>query len=360
MKIVLYIDMMDRTGAQRVMGNLAEYLVSKEYEVVMVNDFRLDPSIPQYELPPEVKRVYLREKLSGNPIQKNIQRIRNLREVVKKENPEIVLSFLGHPNIRMLIATLGLGVKKIVSVRNDPNREYGAGGVKKWFARQLFKLADGCVFQTEDAAQYFPESVRKKSRVIFNPVAPKFFDTTRKQPFHNIITAGRMELQKNQKILIKAFSEIAADFPDEKLIIYGDGPLRPELAALCKELNVDDQVEMPGNVADIEKILAETKLFILPSNYEGMPNALMEAMAVGVPVVATNCPCGGPRSLIESDEQGLLVPCGDATAMAGAIRKILCEEHYRNRMGAKAKERALQFRPDVILKQWEEYLLKDI
>lgn len=356
-KILFYIDMMYRGGAQRVMANLIEYFVEQGYSAILVNDFIQDSSKSQYVLPDELKRIYLRKDLSGNMIIKNISRIIKLRKVVYKEKPDVVLSFLGRPNKRMLLATIGMHTRKYVSVRNDPNREYGTGVFQKWFAGQIFKLADGCVFQTKEAAEYFPKGIQKKSTIIFNPVNKKIFNRERDNTFHNIITVGRLERQKNQKLLIDAFSRIAEEFPEEKLIIYGEGALKNELSTYIASMGLERRVEMPGNISNIEDALAKAKVFVLSSDYEGMPNALMEAMAMGIPCIATNCPCGGPRELIENRKNGILIEVNDIRGLEIALREILTNVDLATELGNAAKVTADAFRDTKVLKQWEKFLL---
>lgn len=356
-RFLLYIDMMGRGGAQRVFANLIQHLADAEIDVILVNDFELASDVAQYPVDNKVRRYYLRKSLNGNSILKNIERVAQLRRIVKKEKPNLVLSFLGRPNKRMLLATIGLRTKKIVSVRNDPNREYAAGGFSKWFARNLFRLADGCVFQTEEAAEYFPQAVQRKSTVILNPIDLKFFDAVRTNSPHNIVTVGRLESQKNQRMLVKAFAKIAKEFPEEKLIIYGEGPLREELENLCESLHLADRIEMPGNISNVEKALSEAKVFVLPSDYEGLPNALMEAMAVGLPCISTDCPCGGPRLLISNARNGMLVSVGDEKQMADALKNVLLDTNKLGMLGISAKKSAEGFKPDVILSRWDSYLL---
>lgn len=354
-KILFYIDMMYRGGAQRVMANLIEYFTEQGYETVLVNDFVQDSNKAQYHLPAGLKRVYLRQSLGGNKIVKNIERIVRLRKVIKEEQPDMVLSFLGRPNKRMLLSTMGMKVKKVVSVRNDPYREYGRGFFSMQFARQLFKLADGCVFQTKEAAEYFPKSVQKKSTIILNPVGEKFYSVKRSETLKNIITVGRMEPQKNQKLLIEAFSKIVKEFAEDNLIIYGEGPLRKELKNYIENLGLKGRVQLPGNVSNVEEVLAQAKIFVLPSDYEGMPNALMEAIAVGVPCISTDCPCGGPRMLISNEQEGKLVPCDNVSEMAKAIRELLLDANARTQMTIAETRKAELFAADHIYKQWEKY-----
>lgn len=354
-KVCMYIDVMHRGGAQRVMANLAQYFDEKGVKVILITDFPPQQGKPEYDLPQGVERLYLRKSLGGNPLLKNIERVKVLRTIVKAEKPDIVLSFLGHPNVRMLLATLGLKCKKIVSVRNDPNKEYAAGGVKKKFAQTLFGLADGIVFQTRDAASYFPEKVQSKSKIIMNPVAERFYENIHEEKTKDIITVGRLEPQKNHRLLINAFSNIAQDFPDQNLVIYGEGNLRQDLEKLVEDLDLKNRVLFPGDTKDVPEKLAQSRLFVLSSDYEGMPNALLEAMAVGVPCISTDCPCGGPREIIAQNISGVLVPCNDVETLTKELRTLLADPVISENLGNEARKKAQEFLPAFVYKQWEDY-----
>lgn len=354
MKIVLYIDSMCKGGAQRVMANLADHLVEKE-EVILINDYKQDTDEPQYTVNECVRRLYLKNELSGNILIKNAQRIAKLRKIVREENPDVILSFMGRPNIRMAIATLGLSVKKIISVRNDPNREYGKNPIKKRIVNVLFGLLDGCVFQTEEAKKYFSKKIQDKSRTIYNPVKHTFFETKRKNMCNNIVTFGRLEPQKNHRLLIAAFSQLADEFQNVNLIIYGEGPLKSDLECLIRKLELDGRVILAGNTNHVAEELSKALVFVLSSDYEGMPNALMEAMAMGVPCIATDCPCGGPHELIRDKTDGILIPCQDEVALSEAIRDLIVTEDKRDAYGLHAKQRAQMFKPQLIYQEWDDY-----
>ena len=357
-KIILYIDMMGHGGAQRVMLTLAEYFNKSGAKVILINDFQLSSDIPQYSVPFYIEQIYLRKKLNGSRIWKNAERIRVFRNIVKREKPEIILSFLGRPNERMLLSTFGLPCKKVVSVRNDPNREYGKGGIKKWFARQLFRFADGVVFQTEDAGNYFPDTVRRRSSIILNPVKDGFYQIKRKASTGKIITFGRLEKQKNHRMLIQVFARLTEEFPEIRLFIYGEGSLRPELEKLIHRLELDGRAFLPGDTDHVERHLSDSEIFVLSSDFEGMPNALMEAMAAGLPCVSTDCPCGGARMLIRDRENGMLVPTGDENAMEKAIRTLLLDKKFAEKAGKAANASAKAFKAEKIFEQWERYLIR--
>lgn len=356
-KIVLYIDSMRRGGAQRVMFNLSNFFVGVGIEVILVNEVPSCKDDSEYNIDKNIKRYFLDSCNYGNFLEKQIYRIKRLREIIKDEKPEIVLSFLGPTNIRMLISTIGINVKKVVSVRNDPKIEYGIG-LKKAIAQFIFKLSDGCVFQTKEASLYFDKKIQNKSEIIFNPVDERFYNVDRSVIYKEIISVGRLQKQKNPELLLDAFIKMHKEerFKDYKLIYYGDGELKKELERKCAQNCLTDNVVFAGMVNNVAEKLKTASIFVMASDYEGMPNALMEAMAAGVPVISTDCPCGGPRSLIEDSTQGILVSCGDSSALASKIIFLLDNEDVRCKMQVNERKRAKDFSPNVIYKRWKDFL----
>lgn len=355
MKIILYIDTMQYGGANRVMANLANYFSSlSDNRVILINDIECKNE-KEYILNDKIERYYLDKDITNKFMRKQIQRIKMLRKIVKNTDADVILSFMGPPNYRMLISTMGLSIKKCVSVRNDPYREYGKG-IRRIIANIIFLLSDGYILQTEDAAKYFVKNIQKKSKIIFNPVNEKFYSVKRDVEEKRIVMVGRLQKQKNFELAIRAFAKVHRLHADYKLCIYGEGELKPKLKKLALELNISNFVEFLGQVSDIEKKLSNASLFLLTSDFEGMPNALMEAMAVGVPVISTDCPCGGPRTLIENEMQGILVPCNQCDALANAIDKVLDDNQLRNVMRINCKKRAEEFLPIKIFEQWDNYL----
>lgn len=359
-KIAFYIDNMNRGGAQRVMKNLCEYYSALGSKVILINDYPSDGKRPTYEMPESIKRVYLQLKYKHNPLKNNIHRLMALRKVLTYEKPDVILSFLGGPNVRVLLATIGMKQKVVISVRNDPKREYASRGIKKAFVRLLFNRADGCVFQTTEAQSYFADRLQKKSRVILNPVDDKFYRLLRSPNKGEIVTAGRMNKQKRHDILINAFASAVEDHPDMHLIIYGEGPLKAKLEEQVESLGLEKKVSLPGNVSNLEEKLTTATVFILSSDYEGMPNALMEAMAMGVPCVSTDCPCGGPRVLGGENGSIRLVKVGDVVGLSRTICEIIDDPILAEQMGTLAKIRAELFKPEVIYEEWNHYLSKVI
>ena len=171
-----------------------------------------------------------------------------------------------------------------------------------------------------------------------------------------IVTVGRLDENKNQAMLIHAFAKIVSEFPTMRLIIYGEGRNRPQLEQLVAEKGLQDRIELPGSITDVADHIANAKIFTLTSNTEGMPNSVIEAMALGLPVISTDCPCGGPAALIENEVNGILVPVGDAYALSDAFRKILSDEAFAQKLGENAARITETLEPAVVCSEWEKYL----
>lgn len=350
--LLFYINSIHEGGAQRVMLQLAGRFAAAGWRPVLVTSF-VDRW--EYPVPPGVERLSLEgEQIVQSALRRNLSRIRALRALIVKYRPAALISFMGEPNFRALLAARGLPVKTVVSVRNDPEREY-SGRLMRMVGRRLLPLADGCVFQTEQARAWFPEALQKKSAVIMNQVSEAFYDRPAAEERNEIAAVGRLSAQKNHALLIRAFSRL----PDagELLVIYGEGELRSELEALIERLGLSGRVLLPGQCDDIPAALGGAKFFVLSSDYEGMPNALLEAMALGLPCIATDCPCGGPASVIRNGENGLLVPVGDEQALSEAMAALLSDGELRRCLARNAKQAAEGFRPDAVFRQWEAYVV---
>ena len=173
-----------------------------------------------------------------------------------------------------------------------------------------------------------------------------------------MVTLGRVVKQKNHELLINAFAKIAGYYPDENLLIYGKGnrDIEDTLKKKVEALGLEKRIKLMGPTTQVENVLAHAKLFVLSSDYEGMPNALMEAMAAGVPCISTDCPCGGPRTLIRNEMDGILVPTGNCEMMAEAISRLLSEYNTANNLSTSAKKRSDIFKPEIIFEQWKNYI----
>lgn len=355
MKLYFYINVLGGGGAERVVANLANQFQEHGHDVGIITSFKVEN---EYKTNYEIQRYNLEKRANdkNNRLLKNINRIHKLRRVLKSEKPDVIIAFMAEPNFRTIVAGLGLRTKIVTSVRNDPNKEY-AGHLGNFVKQIIMPLSDGCVFQTTDAQQAFSKTLIDKSVIILNQVDSKFFTVRRHPKYQKIVTAGRLSAQKNQKLLINAFSRIYMFHPLATLHIYGDGVLKEELENLIKELNLSEKVFLHGNTSHMESVYSEADLFVLSSNYEGLPNALLEAMACGVACISTDCPCGGPRMVIEDGINGLLTPVDDVEQMAAAIDELLRDDAKKNQFSMKGKETSVDLlNPEIIYSKWEKYL----
>ena len=367
-KMIFYIGSLARGGAQRVMLNLTEALLAKGHQVVVVTTAQVED---EYPLPTGAKRILsdlIGEERKKGRIGNFIRRFTKLRRIWKKEGPDVVISFIGKNNIMAILTSLGLRLPVLVSVRGEPGEEYYSRTLQLC-ARRLFPLAAGVILQTQDSKAFFPEKVVKKAVVLPNPLNPIFLEgKRRKDDIHNrsegpakgnktMIMVGRIDTNKNQKLVIDAFWQLADEFPKASLEIWGEGEDRRALLDCVKERQLEDRIHLPGATGEVKKKLEEADIYLLSSNTEGMPNSLMEAMAMGLPVISTDCPCGGPKMLIQHGVNGLLVPVGDTEKMAAAMKKLLEDEAFARDLGKKALEIRERLNPVRVNEQWEEYIL---
>lgn len=354
--IAMLIGALTKGGSERVMMNLAEYFTGKGYRVTMVTQYKKENEYPLNE---SVKRVIsdiTEEETTGNRLVNFKRRFCKLRTVWKEIRPDIILSFIGKNNMMAVLTSQFLHIPVVVSVRGEPNEEYYNSWMR-FMARHLFAGAAGVVLQTKKCYEFFPEKIQKKAVILKNPVNPLFFRDRYEGEREKTITAvGRIDANKNHEMLIRAFAGIAGEFPDYQLIIYGEGELRRELIQLTEKLNLKDRISLPGSIDDVAEAIYKTRVFVLSSNTEGIPNTLIEAMLMGLTVVATDCPCGGPADLIENGVNGILTPVDDRDKMKDSLQYLLKNLQNADEMGRMASKTAGIYRPEKVYGAWEEYL----
>lgn len=356
-KVILYCSSLTKGGTERVVVNLAEFLKSQGIAVTMVTQHQFEN---EYTLPESIPRIFSEitetEKKDGR-IGNLFARYRKLRRIWKSQRPDCIISFIGKNNIMAVGAALFTGIPVFVSVRGEPTCEYDSFGLR-FFAKTLFYFATGVIVQTDAAKRFFPSYIRKKAIILKNPLNPSFirprFEGKRDG---RIVAVGRVDSNKNHEMIIRAFSKIAEEFPGTSLTIYGDGDCREKLQKLTEKLGISDRVCLPGMVSDVPEKIYRSSVFVLSSNSEGMPNALLEAMCLGIPCISTDCPCGGPGELIKDGINGFLIPVGDEDALADRLRTLLKDEEMAKRIGKQAASLSKTYNPDNVNSEWLAYLL---
>lgn len=354
--IAMLIGSLTKGGAERVLVNLAGYFVKKGYRVTMVTQYRLTD---EYTLNEKVRRVIsdiTPEETTKSRVINFARRFGKLRGIWKKEKPDVILSFIGKNNMMAILTSRFLGIPVAVSVRADPYQEYYNAWMR-FMARHLFSWADGVVLQTRGCFEFFPEGVRRKAVILKNPINGGFFrERYEGERDKTIVAVGRVDENKNHELLIRAFAGIAQEFPDYKLIIYGEGDLRKRLEKLAKELGLSDRVLLPGSIANVADAIYRSRVFVLSSNSEGVPNTLIEAMLMGLTVIATDCPCGGPADLIESGNNGFLVPVKSVEKMKEKLQFLLSNLQIADELGKNAVKTREIYEADKVYGEWESFL----
>lgn len=354
--IVMLISALRMGGSERVLVNLAEYFLNHGWAVTMVTQYK---DQKEYPLDRRAKRIFSDiegEEISGNRLVDFIRRFRKLRMIWKRESPDIILSFIGKNNIMAILTSRFLGIPVAVSVRGEPSEEY-YNSVLRQLAKILFARADGVILQTKRCQDFFPMKVRKRSVILRNPVNTVFFkERYEGEREKTIVSVGRVDANKNHEMLVKAFAEIAEEFSEYKLIVYGEGDCRDKLKKQAQELGLKERILFPGSVRHVEDAIYKARVFVLPSNTEGVPNTLVEAMLMGLTVISTDCPCGGPAALIKNGVNGLLTPVGDVRSMKENLCLVLHDQKMADRLGISAAEIAEDYRPESVYGSWQDFL----
>ena len=353
MKILFCISCLSYGGAEKNLRIVANHMAEKGHEV-LVCSFGSQPCVQP--LRDDIKVIYMPEYRAKGV--KRAQQISFLRKLIKTEKVDGIVSFLCFPNFISIIAGKLAGVPVIVSERGDPY-QFNSTVMKAMYA--TYRYAAGAVFQTEMAKEYFHPSLQARSAVIANPVELKdetlFADLGSAEK--SIAYSARFELvQKRQDIMLEAFKTVLEKHPDYVLRFYGDGPDEEKMKKYAEELGISENVIFCGRSNNVLSDISKSSMFVLSSDYEGIPNSLLEAMSLGLPCVSTDCSPGGARMLIEDGVNGLIVPRADAPALAAAICRMIEEEGLAETCGKNATAVRERFAMSVILSGWEEYIEK--
>lgn len=343
MKISFFIGAMGHGGAERVISILANDYCARGWDVDIV--LLLKNEI-EHDLDQRIKIVNLTGK-NSNYFKNAIFWLRGIRHYLKSNRPDRIVSFIGRINALVLTASVGLGLPIVVSERNDPKND-GRGAMMQWYCNRIYHKAKAIVYQTAHEKSCFDPSLADKGYIIPNPVRVSAQRETDTEMI--VVTAGRLAEQKNQAMLLRAMARVRERDPQIKCRIYGDGALAETLQQQINELELEDAVSLEGNVSDIHQRLAQCAIFVLTSKFEGLSNALIEAMMVGLPCITTDYP--GARELIIHGQNGIVVPMDDDETLALQIEKLARDSQYAQTLSRQGQQDAQRYKTDVVLQQW--------
>ncbi len=339
-------------GCERVIAQLANWFIENNINCTIITEVN-EPCF--YSIKKEVKIISLSSK---SRIGKKglLGAYTKMRKLIKGIDPDVVLSMPEKVNVWTALSLVGTGIPRVVSERNNP-AIYPPSKIKRIIRQIIYPTVNGFIFQTKEASEFFSRRIQHKGIILPNPLDPSRIpqnieEVKRKE----IVSIGRLEKQKNHHLLIDAFSKFQKNNDGYELIIYGEGSLRNELETYAEQKLKKNTYSFPGKKSDVLERITGASLFVLSSNYEGMPNALIEAMAIGLPVISTNCPAGGPNELITSGENGLLVSVGNTEELTKAMEKVVREEEFATKIANEAREIINKLDINLIANKWLSYL----
>lgn len=358
MKILFFVSLFKTTsgsvfgGAEKTIVNLANWLAentSNDIYLVSVHGiekpFDISPSIHY-----KGHEVNVKGKLSFN-----YQIFKNIRSSIKKISPDIIITFEIYPLLYSLLNSLtNKNIRFYYSERNDPKIHYSL--LQRTTRNFSLFFTDGIICQTQDALNYFPKKIRNKSVVIHNPVYIPYGKYPLSSRCDNrIVAVGRLVKQKNYLLMIEAFELISKSYPDLILEIYGEGEERKTLQTKIISKNLENKVFLRGSHKDVFDKIYGARMFVMTSKYEGMPNALMEAMGLGIPVVCSDCPCGGPKELIRTGKNGFLFKNNNLQDLIEKMR--ICLSQNKLELRKNGKMICISHSVNKIFKEWYNFII---
>jgi len=342
MNIVFVLASLGSGGAERVVSLLANKMAERGYQVEIIclkfNDV-------YYQTDSRVKVT-----LAMQQTKNRLTEVFWLRKYLKQQKPDVVIPFTEGVYCFTILSLLGTGTPIIASERLDPA---AMSSTRKVLKRLLLPFAEWLVVQTQSIKDYFPKSIQKKTSIIYNPVNEESLSPTlpsREGRLNRIISVGRLYPQKNQEMMIRAFAKVADEFPDWQLVIFGEGPLRAELEFLVSSFKLQNRVFLPGRTDRVIEELRKSKIFCMSSDYEGMSNAMIEAICVGLPIISTNV--SGTEELIRDGENGFIVEIGGEERFTNCISQLISSPSLQDNMSVKNIQLAKIFNIDHIVDEW--------
>lgn len=342
-------------GTQRVSAILANYFAQKGYEVMFIAAYA---DLREYFIEPCIKYQYVDvQRKTG--VRRFIRRSLSIKKMVKDFKPDIVISFI---TTELIPVTLS-GTPIISSLRNDPALlDHAAEYVhKRTFARNsirrfVFNHSKNIVFQTPLARDYYPQNIRDKGVVIGNPIIDGLPDWKEDGHEKVFMAACRIAKQKNIPMLIDAFLKFHEKHSEYILELYGHGSpedYKKELEEYCKEKNIDSFVKFMGHSTRVHERMSQVEAFFLTSDYEGISNSMLEAMAIGVPCVCTDVPSGSVREYMKNGEAGVIIPVGGIDQLEKAMYRIAENPSFRAELSCKERYVRDALNSEDICRQWE-------
>ncbi len=358
MKIGFLIKDLSSGGAERATVSLANYFALHSQDVEIITFNGSDSFYPLEELVGvhTAELGELEQSASLKRLFGSIKRIFAIRRLVKSLQLDVLIGMSFAMTWYTVLATIFTKTKSVGTERSNPFK-YKATKLNTFLRKFFYNFTDGYVFQTRRAAEFFGNKKSDRDIIIpnaiFNETVYSLSPPAERKKI--ICAAGRLIKLKRFDMLIEAFTRISDKIPDHMLIIFGDGEEKERLQEQIDSLGMNKKIILAGSDPQAVKLINFASVFVLCSDFEGMPNALLEALAMGVPCVSTRCEMG-PDELIEDRVSGILTDVGSCEQLSEAILEVIENPDLAKKLSENGRKLLETHSIDNISRQWLDYL----
>ncbi len=356
MRLTIVISSLAGGGAERAVSEMANCWARSKCDVTIItwdhhgdqDAYRLDPSVERVRLGLRRHSTGWWQRLSGA-----LGRIASLRAALRRSAPDVVLSFTDSTNVLSILATRGMRIPILIAERSDPQSNATVNAVWRLFRRLTYRWADRVIAQTRSAGDWLDANCGTRALVIPNLLRELPDPGSSMKRDRIVLAVGRLAWEKDVETLIRGFAIAHRRHAEWTLALVGEGPLKGRLMDLAVEVGVGKVTRFAGFSTTPEQWMARAGLFVLSSRFEGFPNALLEAMAMGMAVVSSDCP-SGPREIVANGENGRLFPVGDAQGLADILVELMSDPTQRTRLGTAALRVRETYSRDRVMELWNQ------
>lgn len=353
MKVLFFCHGIGYGGASKMINNVSKALCDEnQVQVLVFRNYEDDQIFDE-----RVKIIF--NRLYQNPIRiiEIIGQIYKLHKYIKNNNIDIVVSFLHPANFMSVLAVKGTKAKVLLSERGDPITRVRNGNMYVKFVEKILHCADAYVFQTKEAMSAYPIKCQQKGKVIINAIPKRNYPSYSPSKNKYVLYVGRMEIrQKRQDVLIRAFRMFYEKHRDYRLLFVGDGP---DIDIIKNEIilnGIEGVVDLLGKRHDVLEIMSKASFLVLSSDYEGVPNVLLEALAVGTPCITTDYSPGSVSQIVKDGINGYVVPKNDPTSLAKKMDEMANNDMLRVCFSKESLSYSSKFNQDEIFNQWVQLI----